>query len=100
MSESSSSGALTTGIHLSGKRHQVSTNATKAGRHGKCRDCGTVVALGSAKEVCLDWDGVDAYHFYCPRCYRGTQDPHYYTGQLLGSNGSAVIDQHSWEREG
>jgi hypothetical protein len=91
--------ALTTGKRLSGTRQQVSTAASKAGRAGKCRDCESVVTLTEATEVCLDWDGVDAYHFYCPQCYKGTGDPDYYTGQLLGSDGNAVIDQHAWQYE-
>jgi hypothetical protein len=90
---------ITTGKRLSGTRHSVSTDESKAGRAGKCRDCGAIIKLTNAEEVCLDWDGVDAYHFYCPQCYKGTRDPYYYTGQLIGSDGNAVIDQHSWYYE-
>jgi tetratricopeptide (TPR) repeat protein len=88
--------ALTIGKRLNGARYNVSNYASKSGRAGKCRDCGAIVKLTDAKEVCHDWDGVDAYHFYCPSCYVPSE---YYKGQLLGADGKPVIDQHSWYYE-
>jgi len=88
--------ALTIGKRLNGARYNVSNYASKSGRAGKCRDCGAIVKLTDAKEVCHDWDGVDAYHFYCPSCYAPSE---YYKGQLLGADGKPVIDQHSWYYE-
>lgn len=84
---------LTTGMSLYGERYKVMTNPIKEGRAGKCPICYFVVPLIDAVEVCRDWDGVDAYQFYCPNCYeRGD----YYEGQLIGSDDKSIIDQHSW----
>lgn len=91
--------SITKGVRLEGARHQVSTVNTKVGRAAKCCDCKKIISLVNAREVCLDWDGVDAYHFYCPTCYTGTEGENYYTGRLIGADGSQVIDQHSWYYE-
>ena len=87
---------ITKGLRLEGPRYEVSLAATKAGRAGTCYDCGRIVSLLNAREVCLDWDGVDAYHFYCPNCFSGTDGENYYKGKLIGTDGSQVIDQHPW----
>lgn len=81
---------LTSGVRLE------SDNPSKTGRRGKCRTCGKVWSLTEAKMECLDWDGVNAYKFYCPDCFKGTRDLYFYTGQLEGSDGEAVIDQYDW----
>ena len=98
-SEMHEAAPITKGIRLEGERHQVSTANSKVGRAAKCCDCAKVISLVNAREVCLDWDGVDAYHFYCPTCYTGTEGENYYTGRLIGADGSQVIDQHSWYYE-
>jgi len=84
---------LTTGVML-GADHP-----SRTGRKGKCRTCGKVWLLTEAKMERLDWDGVYAYIFYCPLCFKGTGDPYYYTGQLKGRDGNAVIDQYDWIRK-
>ena len=82
---------LTSGIMLSKEG-----GPPRMGRRAKCRSCGKIWQLSAAKIECLDWDGVNAYHFYCPNCYQGTGDPYYYTGQLMGGDGKAVIDQYDY----
>ncbi len=66
-------------------------------RAGKCPTCGTVWPLESARRECLDWEEVDAYHYYCPKCFRGT-GPNYNRGLLRGSDGNPMIDQQDWRR--
>jgi hypothetical protein len=68
-----------------------------SGRRARCPTCGQLWWLQDARRVCLDWDGVDAYHYYCPICYIGT-GLNYYRGKLEGAGGSAVVDQKHYLR--
>jgi hypothetical protein len=86
--------ALTVGMRV-GPTENVPAVTRRA---GKCPTCGTVWPLESAKREHLDWEEVDAYPYYCPKCFRGTADPHFNRGLLRGSDGNPVIDQQDWRR--
>lgn len=87
---------FTTSMELKGDRYSVSNAASKAGRKGRCPTCRQFVDLIAAREVIVDWDGSDAYHFYCPRCYRGIVGNDYYVGLLRDPQGEPIVDQHNW----
>ena len=95
--QAAATAVLSTGRRFSGRRHDVSNTASKENRAGTCSDCHKTVDLLSAREECLDWDGVDAYHFYCPACFAGVRGDNYYRGRLIGADGSQIIDQHAWQ---
>jgi hypothetical protein len=89
-----STGQLSTGL-LVGPDDEL---PARRGRTGRCRTCGRIWDLGDAKSECLDWEQVDAYHYYCPNCYVSTRDPYFYQGLLVDGTGKAIVDQKDYRR--
>lgn len=95
------------GIDSQGFTRQLSTGLSvgpdddlpaSRGRAGRCKTCGRIWDLGDAKSVCIDWEQVDAYHYYCPKCYVSTRDPYFYQGLLVDGTGNAIVDQKDYRR--
>ena len=79
-------------MRVMGKKDSQPTQADrKKDRFGKCVTCGAIVELTDSKEICQDWDGVDAYFYYCQTCYRSDSR---YQGRLLDRYGQNLIDQY------
>lgn len=64
----------------------------KTDRYGQCSTCKTLIPLSEAREEYHDWDGVDAYTYYCKKCFTLGD---YYRGQLLNTFGEKLVDQYS-----
>ncbi|MCX6174002.1 MAG: HEAT repeat domain-containing protein [Ignavibacteriales bacterium] len=64
----------------------------KTDRYGQCSTCKTLIPLSEAREEYHDWDGVDAYTYYCKKCFNLGN---YYRGQLLDNFGEKLVDQYS-----
>ena len=61
-------------------------------RRGKCSNCASIVELKDAREVYLDWDGVDAWSYHCPSCF---VEGDIYKGRLVDRFGNPIVDQYS-----
>jgi hypothetical protein len=82
---------LATNVHGQ-KTDKPTLDDRLANRYGKCSKCASTVPLEKARHVYWDWDGVDAYGYFCPTCYI---DGDIYTGRLIGRLGDDLVDQYS-----
>ena len=64
-------------------------------RKGKCPDCGKSIFLSQANEYKAEWDRHWAIYYFCGSCNPNPQPQgiSFYTGQIEGDNGEAIIDQ-------